>query len=676
MKKTLLAGVSATFALFSLAATGAHAQSIDYGAMEQLFNEPVTTSATGSPQRSTEVPVDMEIISADDIKRSGAVDLPTILSRVAGLDVMDWGSGASDVSVRGYDQGMSPRLLVLINGRQVYLDHYGYTAWATLPVQMSEIRQIEVVKGPNSALFGFNAVGGVINIITANPKFDSTGDLTVRGGSNGYGEVSLAKSFKIGERFSARVSGGASQSDEYKNTVGVANGLLNDPASVKANIDTVTQLNDKTELRIEGSYSNAQVSDMLSNYAYSPSKYLTDSIKATLASDTKIGGLELTAYQNDLTAKHVVLGQKARFENKINVVSAQDLFKLGAKHTIRLGAEYRHNEVNTAPIAGGEVSYDVYALSAMWNWAVTDKLSFTAAGRYDSLDLSRSGTFPTGYPAVTNAYWDRKIKEPSFNLGLVWRPTDTDTFKATAARGVQVPTLVDLGALQAKVTAGPYTLGLLGNPGLRPSIVTNYELTYERALPQFGAKASAKIFAQKTEDVKGTPTSAQIDVAPTSTTLPLLSYRNIGDSKMSGVELAASGKIEGGFHWNADWTYTNVDDKNAAGFSAVVRTAAYGETTPKNRGNVAFGWSGGPWAADAFVHFVGDRQGYALYAVGVTPRLVDLNGYAALGGRVARTFDHGITVALSGQNLGDDRQRQTTGLEVERRVFLSVSKSW
>ncbi len=71
----------------ALVASAAHAQSIDYGAMEQLFGEPVTTSATGSPRRSTEVPVAMEIISADDIKRSGAVDLPTILSRVAGLDV-------------------------------------------------------------------------------------------------------------------------------------------------------------------------------------------------------------------------------------------------------------------------------------------------------------------------------------------------------------------------------------------------------------------------------------------------------------------------------------------------------------------------------------------------------------------------------------------------------------
>jgi iron complex outermembrane receptor protein len=270
MKKTLLAGVSATFIL-SMAASAAHAQSIDYGAMEQLFNEPVTTSATGSPQRSTEVPVAMDIISAEDIKRSGAVDLPTILSRVAGLDVLNWGAGASDVSVRGYDQAMSPRLLVLINGRQVYLDHYGYTAWATLPVQLSEIRQIEVVKGPNSALFGFNAVGGVVNIITQNPKFDNAGSINLTGGTNGYGELSIVKSVKLGDRFFARLSAGAAQMDEYKNTTPIPASAFNDPARVSANIDTITQLTDKTELRIEGAWSNVQVSEVVSNYDYSPS---------------------------------------------------------------------------------------------------------------------------------------------------------------------------------------------------------------------------------------------------------------------------------------------------------------------------------------------------------------------------------------------------------------------
>jgi outer membrane receptor for ferrienterochelin and colicins len=675
MKKTLLAGVSASFAL-SLAASAAHAQSIDYGSMEQLFNEPVTTSATGSPQRSTEVPVSMDIISADDIKRSGAVDLPTILSRVAGLDVLNWGAGASDVSVRGYDQAMSPRLLVLINGRQVYLDHYGYTAWATLPVQLSEIRQIEVVKGPNSALFGFNAVGGVINIITQNPKFDSTGSISVTGGTNGYGELSMVKSVKLGDRFFARLSAGAAQMDEYGNHAGsgVLSSQLTDPARVSANLDTITQLTDKTELRIEGSWSNVQVSEAVSNYSYSPSKYVTTSVKGALSSDTQFGLLQVSAYETNLTAKQIIVGQTARFENKLDVVSLQDLFKIGAKHTFRIGGEYRKNQVNTAPLAGGKLSYEVVAISGMWNWAISDTLALTAAGRYDDLSLSREGTFPAGYPPVTNAYWDRSIKKASYNFGAVYRPTAADTFKATAARGVQVPTLVDLGAVQLRATAGPYTVGVIGNPTLAPSIVTNYEVGYERTLPGLDAKAGVSVFRQKTEDVKGQPTSSQIDVMPAAAgILPLLSYRNIGDSKMWGVELTASGKITGGYHWSGDWTFTDVDNKAAAGFSPTVRLADFSATTPEVRGNVSFGWSDAVWSADVFAHYTGDHK---IYTSASVPTLADVDGYVTLGGRLARTLDHGITLAVSGQNLSDGHQRQTAGLEVERRAFVTLSKAW
>src|SRR5690349_11595257 len=138
------------------------AQSIDYGTLEETFGEPVTTSATGSPQRASDAPVSMEIITQDDIRRSGADNIPDILQFIAGIDVRRYSSAQADVAVRGYNQANSPRLLVLINGRQVYLDEYGYTPWQALPIQLDDIRQIEVVRGPNSALFGFNAVGGVV----------------------------------------------------------------------------------------------------------------------------------------------------------------------------------------------------------------------------------------------------------------------------------------------------------------------------------------------------------------------------------------------------------------------------------------------------------------------------------------------------------------------------------
>ena len=286
----------------------------------------------------------------------------------------------------------------------------------------------------------------------------------------------------------------------------------------------------------------------------------------------------------------------------------------------------------------------------------------------------REGGFPAGYPAATNALWDQSIEEGSYNAGLVYRPTQADSIKLTAARGVQVPTLVDLGAAQLRVTAGPYTIGLIGNPGLQPAIVTNYEIGYERTLPGLDAQAGVSVFSQKTEDIKGQPTSAQIDVMPTVPgVLPLISYRNIGDSEMWGVELTASGKIAGGYHWSGDWTFTDVDNLPVAGFSPTVRGADFSAMTPEVRGNVSFGWSNAQWSADAFAHYTGDHKVYNSDRV---PTLVAIDGYVTLGGRVARTFDHGLTLAVSGQNLTEGHQRQTSGLEVERRAFVTLSKAW
>jgi len=162
------------------ASSAAHADTIQYGALEELFGEPVTTSATGAPQRATDAPVPMTIITQEDIRRSGAYDIPGVLRDVVGVNVQRHSTFGADVGVRGYNQNFSPRILVLVNGRQVYLDDYGRTSWANIPVQLGEIRQIEVVKGPSTALFGFNAISGVINILTFNPLYDDVSVAEVR----------------------------------------------------------------------------------------------------------------------------------------------------------------------------------------------------------------------------------------------------------------------------------------------------------------------------------------------------------------------------------------------------------------------------------------------------------------------------------------------------------------
>ena len=667
--KSLFAAVAALPLV--LAAAQASAQSIDYGSLEQLFGEPVTTSATGSPQRSTEVPVDMTIISADDIKRSGAHDLPTLLGRVPGLDVLNWSSNSADIGVRGYDQPMSPRLLVLVNGRQVYLDHYGYTSWSTLPVQLSEIRQIEVVKGPNAALFGFNAVSGVVNIITYNPKYDNVSSASVSGSSRQGSDVSLVQTFHLSQRFAGRFSLGGAKADEWSNTAGLtSNSYDAKPSRVSANLDTVTTLSDKTSLRIEASASNTQSSDMISTFDMVTSKYITTSFKADLSSDTKFGLLQATAYRNTLVSKLFLVYLPATYDNAITDVNLQDLFKIGANHTFRIALEARQNEMNTSPVSGGKLSYEVIAPSAMWNWAVSDAFSVSAAVRSDRLSLKRVGSFSMGFPLADNANWNRVISKLSYNAGAVWRVTGNDTLKAMAASGAQLPSLVELGGLQLPVPEPGFTVAFMGNPLLQPSVVDNAELSYDHSFS--ASRLGLRLFSQKTVNIKGQPSSSELWQYPTLTTYPAVSWENVSDSKMTGFEVSASGKIGSNYHWSGDYTATDVSDDAFTGHNLLARKANYAAMTPKSRANASLGWSSGKWTVDAYLHYTDKFTTFAPSTYAVTL----IKAYTTLAGNVGYDIGNGMAVSVSGQNLASGHQIQTAGLKVPSTVFLRLSKSW
>ncbi|CAN7465704.1 TonB-dependent receptor [Phenylobacterium sp. LjRoot225] len=660
--RNLLAAGVAGLAL--AAALPAAAQSIDYGSLEQMFNEPVTTSATGSPQRSSQAPVDMDIITAQDIQRSGATDLPTILSRVPGLDVLPWSAAATDIGVRGYDNAMSPRLLVLVNGRQVYLDFYGYTAWSAVPVRLEEIRQIEVVKGPNAALFGFNAVSGVINIITYNPKYDDKSFVTGRVGAHDYKEASAGGTFKFGDRFAGRLSGGVSKQDEFKNSL---TSTFDADSRATVNLDTVTELADKLELRVEGGWAHSLENMVPGGSGYLGTKYVVSDVKGTLNWDTKVGALQAQAYQNRVTAK---FGTGSKAINKIAVANVQNLFKIGADHTFRVSAEYRKTDM---PVSGdGLIKYDVKSAAGMWNWQALPKLSLTTAARYDDLELQRVGGFPTGLTGiVTNAAFDRRITLPSYNLGAVWQATDMDTVRATYARGAQIPSLSALGSLIALGANRIYG----GSPTLQPTIVTNYGVSYDRALPQIGGSASVRAFYQKSRDIIGLPDLAQPDVVTPA--LTVFSYANVSDSKMKGVEVVVKGAYKNGVRWNANYAYTDVEDSPKTGYTAanlIGKSAAYALTTPKSRANLNIGWDNAQWSVDGFVRY---QSKYEMKAVTQTRGAMETVGsYGTLAANVARKFEQGFTVAVSGQGLTKSRQRQTSGIEVDRRVFLTLSKTW
>jgi iron complex outermembrane receptor protein len=142
-------------------------------------------SATRSESKLSESPVPISVITAQEIADSGLDNIPDVLARLPEIDVLHIGRSQTEVSIRGKGINFNRRLLVLIDGRTEYNDLFGVTLWHALPISMDDIKRIEVVRGPSSALFGANAYSGVINIISKQAGDENAAQARVQIGENG-----------------------------------------------------------------------------------------------------------------------------------------------------------------------------------------------------------------------------------------------------------------------------------------------------------------------------------------------------------------------------------------------------------------------------------------------------------------------------------------------------------
>ena len=663
-------------ALLTGGSSCASAQSIDYGSLEKLFGEPVTTSATGKPQRVSEAPVDMAIITADDIRKSGAKDIAEVLRGTAGVNIIQSARQNYDIGIRGYNQPYSTNILVLVNGRQVYLDDYGYVNWAAIPVQMAEIRQIEIVKGPNTALFGFNAADGVINIVTLNPLYDLKSDVTLTGGTGSYRDISVVKSVNINEIVGIRISAGASKAHEFTNQVNPAEPpeVRTDPEKNAVNIDAIIQVTPKSQIRLEASNSETKQTEMTPVFLFTKGMYETNSLKATYTADTDYGLIEATAYKNFLdTSLGTSLYNLSSAANiKQNVVVAQlgDTFKIGPVNTFRVQGEYRHNRASGSLFGpqGSFIQDDVYGLSGMWNWVITKQWSMTNSARVDSLHLSRSGPFDPSSP-LTDSQFDRTITKPSYNSGLVWKVTDDDTLRVNTGRGLRMGSFFDFGS---SVTTGATLFGFpvidIGVPGVNPTAVTNYEMGWNHRIKPINGSFKADVFTEKITNQ--TSNVAHIIASPFAPPFPAAFVAqgngNVGWSRAVGAELTLQGKIGQNWSWSANNTVEKIHDHYSDGTDLE-------DGTPLEMANVHLGYQNGLWETDGYVYYqtrVKQLEPSANFAVPIPN--VSVPSHISLSGRIAYTLSEGTTVALSGQELQATRSETSTGLETERRIFLSL----
>jgi iron complex outermembrane receptor protein len=655
----------------AVCASKANAQSVDYGSLEALFGEPVTTSVTGSPQRVSEAPATIVVITQDEIRRSGARDIPGILRHVPGVDVMQWTNDDADVGIRGYNKPSSPRLLVLVDGRQVYDDSYGETPWRAIPVELSDIRQIEIVYGPNSALFGFNAVGGVINIITYDPLYDDVNTVSATGGTQNLVQGSAVVTHQWGDWGGLRISGGGSSDADFSTPLQPID-IGSRQGDYRRSVDILghAQLAEGIDASLELAHSEVALPVFVSPGLYYYAKLRTNAVKGRLAAETDAGLIEATAYFNtreDVSsipwADNLLLG----FKNSVYVVQIQDLYKPAPAHTIRVSFEYRHDDIPTTPLGGAEVFYDIFSGGAMWSWQIQPDLTLTNAVRADHLSLGRTGLIPPGVP-LTNADWDRRsLTALSFNSAIVAQSDAVNTFRVSAARGAQLPNLINLGGEQVSTPAG-YVGGL---PTLDPSFVMNYELDWDRNIPAWNGQFHARLFHQTTDGI-----ISDSIAAPPGRGI-LASPAVVADSAASGVELAIDATFAEQWRWGLSYTPETVSDHYLPGFTPENTLIDFADTHPDQVVDANLGWADGPWAIDGYLRYESEFQGLrynpASNIVLPTATLVRIPDYVSVDANIAYRFDNGLTLSLSGQSLLQHTQMQTAAADVERRIYLTAT---
>src|SRR5678815_1458865 len=183
--------------------------------LELIKEEESVSIASRYEQPISQAPSNVYVITDEDIRQSGATDLPTVLRRIPGIEVMQVTGADFNVSVRGDNQLTANKLLVMVDGRSIYVDTQGQVYWKAIPVTLPEIKRIEVLKGPASVLYGFNAFDGIINIITKSPA--EMKGTTLQFGGGEYGTISSA-AVQAGryKNWGYRLSVGRDQTNQWR----------------------------------------------------------------------------------------------------------------------------------------------------------------------------------------------------------------------------------------------------------------------------------------------------------------------------------------------------------------------------------------------------------------------------------------------------------------------------
>lgn len=633
--------------------------------LEELMNlEVVTASRQAQPLAETAAAI--FVISNADIKQSGVTTIADALRMAPGVQVAKSSSHTWAVSIRGFNDRFSNKLLVLMDGRTLYNPLHSGVTWEVQDMILEDIDRIEIIRGPGAAMWGANAVNGVINIITKDSN-ETLGTLLTAASGNVerfHGQARFGG--KIGEQSTYRVYGKHLTRDEGENKTSFAGEDSWDMEQGGFRIDHT--LSTKSKLSLQGDLYKAQLDDnnLIVTYPV-PIGIPTQNVwemkghhvlgqwQYNIAENNN---LQATLYY-DTTTMDSLFGKEDR--NTLDF-DFQHIFPLGAVQSITWGVSYRHSHDDIDDSLQIDTLHETSRNDELYSAFFQDEISL----------FHPSLKFTIGSKFEHNDYTGFEI-QPS--LRSTWLPADNHFLWAAISRAVRTPSRYEHdGILRSPLLPDPETGVIRGriwqsSTDFDSEILIAYEAGYRQVVSKKFSYDLALFYNDYDQLKTSEPDAFTITSTPLGD-LPVQSY--ILDNKLSGYswggELVANymplewWRIQGVYS-HLQMQLENDSDSGSNSADEIENTSPSSQFSLRSFMNLPHNFSLNLW-----LRYVG--------------ALASENTDAYWDGdiRVAWTPLEHIELSLVGQNLFHDSHKEieqssylSLNTEVKRSVYLKLS---
>lgn len=403
------------------------------------------------------------------------MDYADLMRSVPGVNVAQTSARDVNVTARGATSTLATSQQLLVDGRSVYLDFFGFVMWDLLPVQPSEIERIEVVRGPGSAVWGANAMTGVVNVVTKRPK-DLIGTTVSFGTTPDAALVHAGVNGKLGYEISV----GYVERGAYARPAGVIPG--SEPAQTYPDLRNRGSAQSRVNARLERHGSEGRYVSFAAGTARTggvlhsgvgPFDIGNGSGLSYLQADWHRDAAHIAFFANVLDGRAsnlLTLGTDGlplsfRFMTKTYSLQLSDTSSVGRRHTLTYGADYRASRfrLGLAPAAVGRNASGAYLQEDL---PIGNRLRWIVGARYDRIDAMNEAVL-TPRTSLLIRLSQRHVLRVSYD----------EAFRTPSVvnRHLDASILQQVGAFFVPAVA-------TGNDALGPEYLESYELGWRGVL--------------------------------------------------------------------------------------------------------------------------------------------------------------------------------------------------